>query len=306
MSSAYIALLAIGLDLLIGDPRKLPHITRFTGTAIAFWEGRFRKAGFDGILAGCVFLMFVALSVVAPLCAVYFILSLLHPVLGDALLVLIVYQSIAFRDLVKHVKAVLLPLKKSDLPQARKRVAWIVGRDTESLDQTEVSRAAIEALAESANDGVFAPLFWSLALGPWGALLYRISNTLDSMVGHRDARYEKFGKASARLDDLLGYLPARITALLYWLTRPRGNLAAIIRDARQHASPNAGWPEATIAHSLNIRLGGTNRYDGELHHGPIFNPTGHAPSPQYLQSTLRMSYTTITIAVFLIAGIILL
>jgi len=288
MNNAAILLLAIGLDLLLGDPRKLPHITRITGLCIRFWEYILRKSHLDNIVGGLLLYLLVVLSVISPLFLIFLFVLNYSAIAANALLVFIVFQSIAYRDLVRHVKNVITPLRKNDLPEARRKVGWIVGRDTENLNQTGICRAAVEALAESANDGLFAPLFWGLLLGPFGALLYRITNTLDSMVGHRDERYEKLGKASARMDDVLGWIPARITALLFWKSHSMRKFTAIISDAHKHASPNAGWPEASIAHSLDIRLGGTNFYGGERHDGSVFNPAGKAPDVFDIQRSLRI------------------
>jgi len=295
MNNAAILLLAIGLDLLLGDPRKLPHITRFTGLCIRFWEYILRKSHLDNIVGGLLLYLLVVLSVITPCFLLFLLLLNYSTIAANALLVLIVFQSIAYRDLVKHVKNVITPLRNNDLPEARRKVGWIVGRDTKDLDEPEICRAAVEALAESANDGLFAPLFWGIVLGPWAALLYRITNTLDSMVGHHDERYEKLGKTSARMDDVLGWIPARLTALLLWLPNPTLKFSAIISDACKHASPNAGWPEATIAHTLDIRLGGTNYYDGERHEGALFNPQGKTPSILSLLKTLHLFASSLAI-----------
>jgi len=161
-----------------------------------------------------------------------------------------------------------------------------VGRDTANLDASETSRAAIESVAESANDAVIAPLFWSIVAGAPGALLYRTSNTLDSMVGHRTEAYEKFGKISARIDDLLNWLPARLTAMVFCLLNRSVSWNVVRREAAVHASPNAGWGEAAMAYALNVRLGGDNFYDGQRVAGPIFNPDGRTTTPADIAASL--------------------
>ncbi|KAF0096078.1 MAG: adenosylcobinamide-phosphate synthase [Puniceicoccaceae bacterium 5H] len=286
----HLVLLAILLDLVLGDPRRMPHLTRWAGACSVFWERKFRALNLDGIGGGLLFFLAVQASVLVPAWGVHLALAACADWLAAAWDVFVIYQSIAFRDLLWHVQAVIKPLRRHDLPQARQRVGWIVGRDTDHLDAGGVCRAAIEALAESCNDGVFAPLFWAVLLGPFGALGYRVTNTLDSMVGHRDARYERFGKVSARVDDLLGWVPARLTALLLWLGKRQGAWSAIATDARSHASPNAGWPEATVAHVLHIRLGGVNYYEGERHKGHIFNASGRPPALDDLEAAIRLSW----------------
>jgi adenosylcobinamide-phosphate synthase len=183
---------------------------------------------------------------------------------------------IAQKELGRAVKLVADKLSLS-LPSGREAVSHIVGRDPEALDESGVAKAAIESLAESTSDGVVAPLFWLLAAGLPGIVLYKAINTADSMVGHRDDRHQQFGWASARLDDVVNWIPARLTALLVagaaFLTRrtdPEAAWSTALRDARKHASPNAGWPEAAFAGALGIALGGPRAYGGEVHDLPSF------------------------------------
>ncbi len=283
-------LAALVLDFVLGDPRRFPHITRITGGWIRFAEKGFRSLRTDGICGGCAFTLVVIAGILGPTTLLYTWLQHLHPVAAWSLDCLILFQSIAFRDLIRHVKAVEAPLLKKDLEQARNRLSWIVGRDTGHLDSNEISRASIEALAESIHDGFVGPLFWAFLLGPFGALLFRIANTLDSMVGHRDERYERFGKCSARLDDAMGLLSSRLSGLILWIARPSRSIQTIIRDARKHASPNAGWPEATMAYGLGLRLGGNNCYDGVPIDGPIFNSDGKSPAPHDIHRALKVSF----------------
>jgi adenosylcobinamide-phosphate synthase len=170
--------------------------------------------------------------------------------------------GLAQRSLYDHVAAVLGPLACGDLPSARRAVAMIVGRDTETLDASGVAVAAIESLAESFCDGVVAPAFWFLVGGLPGLFAAKAINTADSMVGHRTPRLVWFGWASARADDLINWLPARVAGLLVCLAGG-GGWRTMLRDARHHASPNGGWPEAAMAGTLGRRLGGAVRYDGE-------------------------------------------
>lgn len=170
--------------------------------------------------------------------------------------------GLAQRSLYDHVAAVLGPLSRGDLPAARRAVAMIVGRDTETLDERGVAVAAIESLAESFCDGVVAPAFWFLVGGLPGLFAAKAINTADSMVGHRTPRLVRFGWASARADDLVNWLPARLSGVLICLAG-RGGWRTMWRDAHRHASPNGGWPEAAMAGALERRLGGAVSYDGE-------------------------------------------
>jgi adenosylcobinamide-phosphate synthase len=195
---------------------------------------------------------------------------------GDVVSVLLMYTCFAARDLAAHSHRVYRALKSGDLPEARRRVAMLVGRDTDRLDETGVTRAAVESVAENLVDGVTAPLFFAVLGGPVAAMLYKAASTLDSTFGYKTDRYLRFGWASARFDDLLNWVPARLTAPLVALTAmvfglsPAGSWRACRRDARKHDSPNAGWPEAAVAGALGVQLGGVNYYDGEPHDGPRF------------------------------------
>lgn len=295
-------LLAVALDLILGDPRRWPHIARMAGSLSVFYE-RFlveKSKRPRTVPLGILFWCLVNGTMLAGYLAARSRCGLAHPFLAHALDVFVIYQSIAATDLSRHVKQVITPLLSGDLGEARHRLSFIVGRNTRHLDESEISRAAIEAVAESLTDAVIAPLFWAVVGGAPGALVYRTSNTLDSMVGHRDERYEKFGKAAARIDDVLNWVPARLAALcvagMKWASSGR----AISREAAKHASPNAGWTEAAMAHVLNVRLGGANEYDGTVIEGPVFNPQGALPTPRDIARSLRIMWKAITLSVVLL------
>jgi adenosylcobinamide-phosphate synthase len=191
--------------------------------------------------------------------------------LGDATELLLAWTCLAARNLELEATAVDNALQLGDLPHARKQLARIVGRDTDLLDVQEISRAVIETLAESASDGILAPLFYMAIGGVPLAMAYKAVNTLDSMIGHADREYFYFGKAAARLDDVANYLPARMTALsvvaasqLIDQADPKAAWQTWMRDGAKHKSPNAGQPESAIAGALHVALGGENTYEGEL------------------------------------------
>jgi adenosylcobinamide-phosphate synthase len=180
--------------------------------------------------------------------------------------VLVAAVLLAQRSLVDHVRAVADALRLS-LGEGKRAVAMIVGRDTTDMQKDDVARAAIESAAENLSDGVIAPAFWFLVAGLPGLLLYKITNTADSMIGYRTPRHEAFGWAAARLDDVLNVIPARLTTALIAATH--GGLShwrAIAADARKHRSPNAGWPEAAMARALNVALSGPRSYEGRVQH----------------------------------------
>ncbi|MGR3493823.1 adenosylcobinamide-phosphate synthase CbiB [Citreimonas sp.] len=199
--------------------------------------------------------------------------------MGVLLGALLAWPLIAARALHDHVSAVARPLLAGDTNAARRAVSMIVGRDPAQLDEAGLGRAAIESLAENASDGVVAPIFWGCVAGLPGIAAYKAINTLDSMIGHRNERYEAFGKVSARVDDVANWLPARLTGLLFAFVsaRPRACLSTMRRDAPAHRSPNAGWPEAAMAAALGIRLSGPRVYGDRVADEPWLN--GAAPDP---------------------------
>jgi adenosylcobinamide-phosphate synthase len=207
--------------------------------------------------------------------------------LGSALVIAIVGTTgLAQRSLFDHVNNVLTSLRAGDLVASRERVSLIVGRDTRQLDATGVSAAALESLAESFNDGIVAPAFWFLIAGLPGLFAYKVLNTADSLIGHKEERWRAFGWAAARADDVANLLPARIAGALL-VFAGMGGLGVMFSDASKHASPNAGWPEAAMAGALGIRLGGPATYDGVLHQRPVFG-TGPAPRVAELARGLRI------------------
>lgn len=283
--SAALLVPALLLDAAFGEPKALwdrvPHPAVLMGRAVSWVETRLntgpnRKA--KGILA------------MAGLGLGALILGRLIHALPDCgvLEILIAAVLLAQRSLVDHVRAVGDALRLS-VGDGRRMVARIVGRDTATLDGPAVSRAAIESAAENLSDGVIAPAFWFLILGLPGLLLYKITNTADSMIGHRTERYEQFGWAAARFDDLLNLIPARLTALLIALSHARLDAwRPILRDAPLHRSPNAGWPEAALAVVLNVALSGPRSYDGQMRDFPWVWPEGRRdPGPETIDAACR-------------------
>ena len=269
--SAVLLIPALLLDAALGEPKvlwtKVPHPAVLMGRAVAFVETRLNVGGqrkAKGIVA------MAGLGLVALLLgwAVHLV-----PDYG-VLEVIVAAILLAQKSLVQHVAAVADALRLS-LGDGRRAVAMIVGRDTGGMDEAAVARAAIESAAENFSDGVIAPAFWFLIAGLPGLMLYKISNTADSMIGHRTQRYEQFGWAAARFDDLLNLVPARLTALIIAVVHGRWNVGpVIVRDAGLHRSPNAGWPEAAMAVVLNLSLSGPRSYGGVMTDFPYVYPEG--------------------------------
>jgi adenosylcobinamide-phosphate synthase len=216
------------------------------------------------------------------------------------LIALAAWPALAQRSLFDHVRAVAKPLAQGDLPEARRQVARIVGRDTEELDAPGIARAAIESLAESVCDGVIAPLFWLLLLGLPGIWAFKAISTADSLIGHKEERWAAFGWAAARADDLANWIPARLSGLLLCCAAP-GGWGTMARDHAEHASPNGGWPEAAMAGALGVALGGPVAYDGAMHVKPWINEEGRAAQPADLRRALAI-YVRALLLAWLVAG----
>ncbi len=273
---AMMLILAMLLDAAFGEPKavwnRLPHPAVLMGRLVAWCDRRFnqgeaRKA--RGTL--------VALGLLLG----GLVLGWLIHILPDrgVIEVLAAAILIAQKSLVEHVRAVACGLRRS-VPEGRQAVAMIVGRDTTEMTGPDIARAAIESAAENLSDGVVAPIFWYLVLGLPGLVAYKLINTADSMIGHMTPRYRDFGWASARLDDVLNLIPARLTALLIALTHGWVDPAPILRDAPKHRSPNAGWPESALAPVLNVALSGPRSYNGVRKDYPWVWPEGRRdPGP---------------------------
>lgn len=303
---------ALLLDAALGDPRWLPHPVVGMGRLAALVEAPLRTIARGPAAqraAGSVLVVMVAgTSAIAAYGAVHW-LSRFSPATGGVLSVLLLYTALAHRSLRQHLHAVLVPLSGGDLPAARQAVARVVGRDTDRLDESEVARAAVETLAESTSDGIVAPLLYGLVGGAPLALTYKAVNTLDSMVGYRNEQYRYFGTAAARLDDLLNWVPARITALVMILAGAalghpaRKGWRTVVADARRHPSPNAGYPEAAMAGLLGLRLGGTNFYHGVPSRRPVLGSGGREPQALDIIAGMRIAGLTSWLTLILGAGI---
>ncbi len=279
------------LDLVFGDPRRMPHITRFIGWLSLVAE-KWTVAVFGrSIVAGLFLWLFVAGVTLGMYLTASHYLMIVNPWLKTALDALLIFQVIAFKDLVKHVNDVKTGLGKN-IETARQKISWIVGRDTDQMDESDVCRAAIESGSENLNDAVIGPFFWLFLTGPIGALIFRIANTLDAMVGHRTERFEKVGKISARIDDVLNFIPARLCAVLIL---PLGKLFHIFSyrtDAAKHPSINAGWPEVAMSKCLGVAIGGRMYEKGKLVQTEQMNEGAPQPTPEDIGRCTRAMGTT--------------
>ena len=309
MRLEYQIAIALLLDLAFGDPRWMPHPVRIIGRLIAALEEPARRAIPDVRLAGSLTALAVILTAALTTGSMIWVAGWLHPRLGDAVSILLLYTTLAARDLANHSNGVYRALARFDLAEARRLVSWMVGRDTERLTEPEVVRAAVESVAENTVDGIIAPLFFAALGGPIAAMAYKAASTLDSMIGYRNERYIDFGRTAAEIDDGANWLPARLAVPIITaaaaLTGQNASAAWRIarRDGRKHMSPNAGIAEATFAGALGIRLGGVMQRRGRPVNLPeIGDPVVTLARGKILAAN-RMMYaaTGIAVAVFLAA-----
>jgi len=303
MDLKYQVLIALAIDLFLGDPRSLPHPVKLIGALAIGLEAPMRRR-FKPRAAGILTALTVILSTASAAAAIVYIAGIIHPFLEDAVSILILYTTFAARDLARHSSDVYRALERGDLPEARRCVSRMVGRDTDQLDGQGITRAAVESVAENTVDGVIAPLFFAFLGGPVGAIAYKAVNTLDSTFGYRNERYAEFGWASARIDDAANYIPARLAvpfiamAAIFLDQDARGALRISRRDGRRHSSPNSGLSEAAMAGALGVRLGGPVMRKGKPDEIPYIGDPSHP-----LQSGhIRMANALMFASTFLFAA----
>lgn len=304
--------LALLMDRLIGDPEHLPHPVRWFGILISFFDQKMNK-GNQKKRNGFIAIIMMQTIVFASTVAIVFLGFFVHPIVGIIVEGILISTTISPRNLKEAALAVYQPLKNNDITQARYKLSWIVGRDTDQLNTSEIVRGTIETVSENTSDGVTAPLFYAFIGGAPFAVLYRFVNTCDSMLGYRNEKYKKFGFASAKLDDIWNYIPARMTGFLSLVIYRSSfySLPERIKKwkmyARCHPSPNSGYLEAATALLLGIQLGGMNTYQGKTNRRPFMGDDLVEKRPSHIVESISIMYrTTLLFAVILtiIGGVV--
>ncbi|RID85735.1 adenosylcobinamide-phosphate synthase CbiB [Mesobacillus zeae] len=300
--------IAVVIDLFIGDPPDWPHPVKAMGSLIAKLEkhwnrGQGKQAKGIGMLISVMFAAGGTALLVTLIC------YQIHPVAGILTESLLISTAIAQRSLKEAALTVYEPLNLGNMAGAREKLSYIVGRDTDKLEEPDIVRGTIETVAENTSDGITAPLFWALIGGAPAAIMYRAINTCDSMVGYKNEKYLEFGWASARMDDLVNYIPSRLTSFAMLLSsRPehmtvRQAWRTVFRDAKKHPSPNSGWGEAAVAALLGIQLGGVNYYNGVIsNRATMGDPVVTMGKAHILKANRIVSRTVPTFMIFLWLG----
>ena len=292
----------------MGDPRSKYHPVVLIGNCISFYEHLLYKKNTiarNQILLGISTVLLVLMTVMLILTGLLFIGGTIHPIGYFIVSLLSLYIAISPRCLAEAGIEIANLLRKQDISEARRKVGWIVGRKTSELDESEITRATIETVAENTVDGIISPLFWFVLLGPWGAIGYRAINTMDSMLGYKNERYLYFGRFAARLDDVVNYIPARITCVLFvtasflcgkdW----KHAIRIATRDAHKHPSPNGGYAEAPVAGALHIRLGGQNVYHDKVTFRAYMGDPITSMVGKHIYQTIYLMYTVSILGVAL-------
>ncbi len=296
------------MDLILGDPLFLPHPVMAMGAMIKALEKRLFQ---NNVFNGAVLAIIMLLSVFFGSGIVLTVSYIIHPALFVLVESIMTWQCIAMRSMAKASCEVKKALEKKDIGAARKAVSMIVGRDTDGLDESGIIRAAVESVAESTTDGVISPMFYLLFFGPVFGMVFKASSTMDSMIGYKNERYMYFGRAAARIDDVLNFIPARIAAILMIIaaalcpdTGGKNAVRIFMRDRNKHPSPNSGQTESVCAGALGLKLSGDAAYGGVLVKKETIGDSQKRPDAGDIIRINRLMYITGLIFTFLGIGVL--
>lgn len=289
-------LMAYALDLVLGDPIYALHPVRLVGKMVEFYEVKLREMFRNDLRAGLVLAFGLPADVFIIVMFLLWVFGQVDPLLQFAFSTFVIYSALSVKDLADHAYRVRQELENGNLGAAREALSAFVGRDTARLSSEEVARAAVETVAEGTLDGIISPFFYAALGGAPLAMAFKSASTLDSMVGYRNQQYEVFGRYSAKLDDVLNFIPARISPLIVALgsVLAGGNTWKAFqngfREGTRNPSPNSGFPEASFAGALNLRLGGLNHYQGQPVAKPLLNEKGRDPEASDIGLAVRLMY----------------
>lgn len=295
-----IPVMALVLDYLFGDPISIPHPIIYFGKAISWGEKQWNHGNLR-VQKGAMMIFFYLLILVVVLGFTTMILEAFSPWLYLVIATYMLWMGIANRTLIAEGKAVINKLDTEGLDAGRTQLSRIVGRDTSVLTEQEVRLATLETLSENLSDGVVAPLFWYAVLGVPGVMGYKLINTFDSMVGYKNHRYLRFGRIPAQLDDIVNYIPARITAVLMFLVTLNPAVITSVKKYRKaHASPNAGYPESALAGVLSCQFGGPHLYGGVMVEKPFIGDHSKKITTEDLERTCSVNHRVFILSIILI------
>jgi adenosylcobinamide-phosphate synthase len=308
LPSWYVLPAAFVLDLMLGDSQSFPHPVRWMGKAIDVFEPCFRKVPAGLVMSGFIFTIFLVVVTGMLTWLVLQSAQWLHPLAKNSIEIIFIYFCISARSLENAAMEIHQDLMQHKVKTARKKVGLVVGRDVDDYGEEGLSRATVETVAENLVDGVISPLFFAAIGGAPLAMIYKMVNTLDSMIGYKNEKYISFGKVSARLDDILNYIPARLSIPIICLAtqilsgQGRRSFKTAIVEGANHSSPNAGYPEAAFAGALAVKLNGPNYYDGKLVAKPYIGVTFSQTLPEHIHKACHIMLLASVIWVGIVWG----
>ncbi|NLY78769.1 MAG: cobalamin biosynthesis protein CobD [Lysinibacillus sp.] len=298
------------LDLMIGDPPKMPHPVRWIGSFIKLLSNKLNK-GRHRMLKGAITAIFVVITVAVVTVAIVYTAYKIHFAVGLLVEAILIAVGLAQKSLKQAAMDVYEPLMQGNINEARIKLSWIVGRDTEHLDEPEIVRGVVETVSENTSDGVTAPLFYACLFGATGLWIYKAINTLDSMIGYKNDTYIEFGKFSARLDDVANFIPSRLTGFIIILFTKnktsrtlKERIKGWLQDAKKHPSPNSGYLEAATSYQLGIRLGGYNSYHGKKSFRAYMGVPDVPLSANHIKDAIQHMFIVSWLFTIIIGGII--
>lgn len=301
-----ILLAAYMLDLIFGDPQGYPHPVRFIGNFISYLEKKLLNLEKDSQQQLWMGALLTSIIVISSYVITFLIIKIgfyLNDYIGLIIAIILGYTVLATKSLDRETRKVYVELEKNDIPRARTALSYIVGRETKDLEEEEIVRATVETIGENIADGIIAPMFYFFLGGVPLAMAYKAVNTLDSMVAYKNDKYLYFGRVSAILDDIVNYIPARLTAIFIVMAAflkgmdYKRAIKTIKLDRKNHESPNAGYPEAAVAGALNIQLGGVNKYFGREVHKPTIGEALKPLKKDDIITTIDLMYWTSMVAI---------
>ncbi|WP_148552117.1 adenosylcobinamide-phosphate synthase CbiB [Paraclostridium bifermentans] len=306
MSKLIILVMVIAylLDLIIGDPYSFPHPVRFIGNLIRFTEGKIRKIfkSKNQLKTGGFLLWIITVGFTALVTNLILNLLCINNIFYVIIASIILYTTLSTKCLAEEAKKIYEVLKTGDIEKSRKQLSYIVGRDTTSLSENEIIRATVETVAENTVDGIISPMMYGFIGGPVLAMAYKAINTLDSMVGYKNEKYGDIGFASAKIDDIANFIPARITPFFMMIAsfilgfNSKKSIKIAMRDRKNHKSPNCAYAEGAVAGALEVQLGGTNMYFGEKVYKPTIGDKDRELEAEDILRTNKIMYLTSFIA----------
>ena len=302
----YALCLAICIDYTVGWPNRfisfIGHPVIFIGKAISWFEKNFNYGSKRQkvLYGGCSTIFLIGIFYILTFFIETYIFAHTNGWIRVVILAMIIWPWLAIKSMHIHISNILIPLSNRNIEQARYELSMIVGRNTAKLDENEISRSAIESLAENTSDGVIAPLFWCVVLGLPGLVAYKVINTADSMIAYKTERFKDYGLIAAKIDDVVNYIPARLTAVLYSIvglapTKIRG----LGNEANLHRSPNAGWPEGMVARILDVKLSGPRTYNNIMSNDAWLNESAPDATPASIGKALSLFHRTVIVLIFL-------